>query len=84
MRKQDLEQLIRANLDLPVFKHIRKQIAEKLPDKGYHLEDEKAWSMAGDLMEKYISKNFNRLSDIYDYISKTEYKLAMDILENLK
>jgi len=84
MRKEDLAALVRSNLDLPIFKHVREQVACALPDKGYKLDEKKAWSMAGALMESYIPRNFQRLTDVYDYILKSgSGKLAMDILENI-
>ena len=84
MRKEDLGALVRSNLDLPIFKHVREQVAYALPDKGYKLDEKKSWSMAGALMENYISGNFERITDVYDYIVKFgSGKLAMDILEKL-
>jgi len=83
MRKENLQALVRANIELSVFRHIRKKVAYHLPERGYHLKKDDAWSMAGALIESYVSGRFIRMSDVYNYIAKTKDKLAMDVLESL-
>jgi len=75
--------LIRAEIELPTLRHIREQVAARLPDRGYHLYGDEAWSMAGAVMEEYIDTQFENIGKVYGYISATGYKLAMDILEDL-
>jgi hypothetical protein len=79
----DKKALIRAAIELPALRHVREQVAARLPDRGYHLDGNEAWSFAGAIMEDYIDDKFDSLGKVYTYISQTGYKIAMDILEDL-
>jgi len=62
---------------------IREDVAYRLPEKGYDLAGDEAWSMAGALMEEYLSNRFRSLMEIYEYIGKTGKKLAEDIMDDV-
>jgi len=76
--KEDLALLVRKNIDCPIFKKVREQVAYKLSEtRGY--DEAYAWECAGILIEEFSTIVCHTIGQVYDYANKKD--MAKDVLD---
>jgi len=83
MKKEDLEVILEASLELASLSKIREKIVQVLPNKFPNLNEEEIFNLSGVLIINYCSEHFNKIGEVYDYISNKRYQLAEDVLNDL-